>query len=130
MNKIEPIWGNKFINLISQSSMGLNLSRGKPVRYYSSDRIAQLMGNGLLTFVDTNTFFGDFFTNKEIITYNGINDLSYKLNKYKKNIRERKLIARNGRNKYTKYFNSSIVCDFIINKTFDLNSKKRFLWEK
>ena len=40
--------------------MALNLSRGKPVKYYSSDRIAQLMGNGLLTYIhsDTNlTFF-------------------------------------------------------------------------
>jgi len=130
MYKIEPIWGDRFISLLSQSSMGLNLSRGKPVKYYSSDRIAQLMGNGLLTFVDTKTFFGDFFTNKEIITYNDINDLSYKINKYKKNNTERKTIARNGREKYMKYFNSSIVCDFIINKTFDLGNKKRFLWEK
>ena len=24
--------------------MGLNLSRGKPIKYYSSDRIAQLYG--------------------------------------------------------------------------------------
>ena len=130
MYKIEPIWGDRFISLLSQSSMGLNLSRGKPVKYYSSDRIAQLMGNGLLTFVDTKTFFGDFFTSKEIITYNDINDLSYKINKYKKNNTERKTIARNGREKYMKYFNSSIVCDFIINKTFDLGNKKRFLWEK
>ena len=32
--------------------MGLNLSRGEPLKYYSSDRIAQLMGNGLLTFIN------------------------------------------------------------------------------
>ena len=81
MNQKEPIWGDKFIYLLSQSSMGLNLSRGKPVKYYSSDRIAQLMGNGLLTFVDKDTFFGDFFSNKEIITYKDIDDLTYKLNK-------------------------------------------------
>ena len=28
----------------------------KPMKYYSSDRIAQLLGNGLLTFVDENMF--------------------------------------------------------------------------
>jgi len=130
VNGNEPIWGDKFIRVLSQSSMGLNLSRGKAVKYYSSDRIAQLMGNGLLTFIDKNTFYGDFFTNKEIITYNNINDLSYKLNKYKKDIKERKLIAKNGRNKYIKFFNSNLICEFIIDKTFGFTNKKKFLWEK
>jgi hypothetical protein len=130
VNGNEPIWGNKFIEVLSQSSMGLNLSRGKAVKYYSSDRIAQLMGNGLLTFIDKNTFYGDFFTNKEIITYNDINDLSYKLNKYKKDVRERKIIAKNGRNKYIKFFNSKVISEFIIDKTFGFTNKKKFLWEK
>ena len=130
VNGNEPIWGDKFIEVLSQSSMGLNLSRGKAVRYYSSDRIAQLMGNGLLTFIDKNTFYGDFFTNKEIITYNNIDDLSYKLNKYKKDIKERKSIAKNGRNKYIKFFNSKLISEFIIDKTFGFTNKKKFLWEK
>ena len=130
MNEREPIWGDIFINLLSKSSMGLNLSRGKAVKYYSSDRIAQLMGNGLLTFIDQNTFYGDFFSNKEIITYSDMNDLSYKINKYKKDNNERKLIAKNGKNKYMKYFNSNIVCKYIINRTFDLSEKENFLWEK
>ena len=130
MNKKEPIWGDEFIRTISNSSMGLNLSRGYPVKYYSSDRIAQLMGNGLLTFIDKNTSYGDFFTKEEIILYKGIDDLSYKLNKYKKDKNQRKLIAKNGKYKYMKYFNSNLVCEFIINKTFELNSKNKFLWEK
>jgi glycosyltransferase involved in cell wall biosynthesis len=130
MNEREPVWGDNFINLLSKSSMGLNLSRGKPVKYYSSDRLAQLMGNGLLTFIDKNTFYSDFFSNKEIITYKDMNDLSYKINKYKKDISERKLIAKNGKQKYMKYFNSNIVCKYIINKTFDLGGNNNFLWEK
>ena len=52
--------GDEFLEKISQSKMGLNLSRGKPVKYYSSDRIAQLMGNGLLTFIDKKTHYSDF----------------------------------------------------------------------
>ena len=131
MNQREPIWGDKFIKIISKSSMGLNLSRGQPVKYYSSDRIAQLMGNGLLTFIDKRTLYGDFFTNKEIILYKDINDLSYKINKYKKDHLDRKLIAKNGKKKYMKFFNSNIVCEFIINKTFQVEYKKnKFLWEK
>ena len=60
MFKRQPVWGDEFLEKISQSKMGLNLSRGKPVKYYSSDRIAQLMGNGLLTFIDKKTHYSDF----------------------------------------------------------------------
>ena len=84
MNKVQPIWADQFLQKISNSYMGLNLSRGKPIKYYSSDRIAQLVGNGLLTFIDEKTFLSDFFSDKEIIFYKNIEDLSLKLNKYKK----------------------------------------------
>ncbi len=130
MNNIQPVWGNNFINAISNSQMAINLSRGKPVKYYSSDRIAQLLGNGLLTFVDIKTRFNDFLSENEIIFYSDINDLIYKLKKYKKDKKETKRIARNGRNFYLKHFNSTIVSDFILSKMFDYKSKNKFIWEK
>ena len=129
MNNVQPIWANQFLKKISNSYMGLNLSRGKPIKYYSSDRIAQLVGNGLLTFIHENTFLNDFFSNKEIIFYKNINDLSEKLNKYKKDKKNGKKIAREGRKKYLKYFNSDLVSDFILTKTLDLKRKNSYLWE-
>ena len=126
----QPIWGDEFINRISNSSMGLNLSRGKCVKYYSSDRIAQLMGNGLLTFIDEKTHYNDFFSNKEIVTYKDLTDLSYLLQKYKKDKKQRKLIAKNGKIKYMKYFNSNIVSKYIVERTMDIKISKDYLWLK
>ena len=130
MNNVQPIWGDQFIKKISNSFMGLNLSRGRPIKYYSSDRIAQIIGNGLLTLIDEKTYLSDFFSNKEMIFYKDMNDLSEKIHKFKVNIKEGKKIARNGKLKYFKYFNSSIVSDFIINRTFDTKFKKRPIWSK
>ena len=130
MNNIQPIWAENFINKISNSYMGLNLSRGKPIKYYSSDRIAQIMGNGLLTFIDEKTFLNDFFSKDEMIFYKNIDDLSYKLNKYKKDKKNGKKIAKKGKQKYFKYFNSTIVSDYIISKIFDLKSNNKFIWNK
>jgi glycosyltransferase involved in cell wall biosynthesis len=130
MNNVQPIWGDNFIKAVSKSRMGINLSRGEPVKYYSSDRIAQLLGNGLLTFIDKKTCFNDFLSNKEIVFYKDINDLSYKINKYKKDIKQARSIAKNGRDTYLKNFNSTIVADFILSKTFDYKSKNKFIWEK
>ena len=128
INDREPIWGDEFINTISKSSMGLNLSRGRPVKYYSSDRIAQLMGNGLLTFIDKKTFYHDFFSKDEIVTYNNISDLTYLIQKYKRDHKQRKFIAKNGKMKYMKYFNSNIVCKYIIEKTFETKMSSNYLW--
>ena len=115
---------------ISNSSMGLNLSRGKPIKYYSSDRLAQLLGNGLLTFIDKRTSFSDFLSKDQIIFYKDLNDLSYKLNKYKKDNKERKRIAKNGKKFYLKELNSTLVADFILSKTLDYKSKNKFVWSK
>ena len=128
MHEKQPVWADNFINAISQSKIGLNLSQGKAAKYYSSDRFAQLIGNGLLVMIDEKTKFNDFFSNDEIITYKNINDLAEKINKYSNDDNIRKKIAKKGRNKYFKYFNSTLVADFIIKKTFLIKHKK-FYWE-
>jgi glycosyltransferase involved in cell wall biosynthesis len=128
INNIQPIWADDFINKISKSKMAINLSQGKAIKYYSSDRIAQLMGNGLLVFVDEKTKFSNFFNKKEIVTYKNISDLAKKIKKFTNNNNLRMKIAKNGRNKYFKYFNSTLVAEYILNKTFNIPTKKYF-WE-
>ena len=129
MDNNQPVWADNFINKISKAKMGLNLSQGKPVKYYSSDRFAQLIGNGLLVFVDEKTKFRNFLNNNEIVTYKNIKDLANKIIKFNKNNFLRKKIAKNGREKYHKYFNSKSIAKYIIDKTYK-NKKNKFFWEK
>ncbi len=128
MHEKQPVWADNFTNVVSQCKIGLNLSQGKTAKYYSSDRFAQLVGNGLMVLIDQKTQFDDFFNNNEIVTYKDINDLSEKIIKYSQDDKLRKKIAKNGRDKYFKYFNSTIIADFIIKKAFNVNHKK-FYWE-
>ena len=130
VNNIQPIWADNFKQSISNSKMGLNLSQGKSIKYYSSDRITQLIGNGLLTFIDKKTQLNKFFKNDEVIFYNSLNDLSKKIIKYSNNNKLRSKIARNGQNKYLKYFNSKKVAEFIINKTLNAKTNTSFYWSE
>ena len=129
INNIQPIWADSFYKVIEKSKMGLNLSQGKPIKYYSSDRITQLVGNGLLTFIDEKTQFGDFFNKDELIFYNSISELSEKIIKYSLDDKERIKIAKKGKYKYFKYFNSSLVAKYILSTTFGDN-KLKYLWDK
>ena len=124
----QPIWSDDFLNCLSQNKIGLNLSQGKSSNFYSSDRLSQLIGNGLMVVIDEKTKIGSFFNKNEIVTYKNISDLSEKLIKYSYDNKKRIEIAKNGRSKYFKYFNSKEIADYIINKTFE--KKKQYYWEK
>ena len=124
-----PVWSESFYSAISRSSMAINLNRGKPKKYSSSNRIGSLIGNGLLTFIDYKKKFDHFFNKNEIIFYHDKFDLSEKLNFYKKNSKERSRIAKNGQNKYFKLFNEKEVAKYILNRSFDLNDYQP-IWER
>ena len=78
MNGVQPIWADQYLKNISNSKMGLNLSRGSPIKYYSSDRITQIIGNGLVTLIDEKTFYRDFFRNNEMVFYSKLDQLAEK----------------------------------------------------
>ena len=130
MNNIQPIWADLYFKTIANSKMGLNLSRGSPIKYYSSDRITQIIGNGLVTLIDEKTHYQDFFDNDEMVFYKNLNDLSEKIEKLSRDEKLRKEIGKKGRDKYLRFFNSNLVADFIINKTLNIDTKYKYLWHK
>ena len=129
IKKKQPIWADHYFKVIANAKMGLNLSRGSPVKYYSSDRIVQIVGNGLVTLIDEKTQYSDFFSNKEMVFYKNTNDLSAKIIEIANDEKLRKSIAKKGKEKYFKYFNSTIVADYIIKKTFGINDNSKYYWE-
>tara|TARA_Y100001935_G_C17139104_1_gene424574 strand:+ start:59 stop:625 length:567 start_codon:yes stop_codon:yes gene_type:complete len=117
IGKQEPVWGNEFYKSLINSKMALNLSRGEPTKHYSSNRIASLMGNGLLVFVDKKVKMGSFFNSNEIVSYDNVDDLAEKIKFYKKNDKLRIKIAKKGKEKYFKLFNEVKITKYIIDKS-------------
>ena len=130
IKKVQPIWADHYFKTIQNAKMGLNLSRGDAIKYYSSDRITQIIGNGLVCLIDEKTQYNNFFNSNEMVFYKNIDDLSEKILKISKDEKLRKKIAMNGKKKYMKYFNSDLVAQFIINKTLDLRVNTKNFWEK
>jgi len=130
INNVQPIWADHYFKTIANAKMGLNLSRGATIKYYSSDRITQIVGNGLVCLIDEKTQYRNFFNNDEMIFYKNISDLSEKISKIAKDDRLRRKIAKKGKEKYMKNFNSVKVAQYIINKTLNISDKKSYLWER
>ena len=130
IKKIQPIWADHYFKTIQNAKMGLNLSRGDAIKYYSSDRITQIIGNGLVCLIDEKTQYNNFFNSNEMVFYKNVSDLSEKIIRISKDEKLRKKIAKNGKKKYMKYFNSDLVAQYIINKTLDIKVKTKNYWEK
>ena len=128
IDKVQPIWADHYFKTISNAKMGLNLSRGEAIKYYSSDRITQIVGNGLVCLIDEKTKYRDYFENNEMVFYKNENDLSEKILKISRDEKLRRSIGKKGKIKYMKYFNSTKVAEFIVNKTLNLKDKKKFYW--
>ncbi len=126
----EPKWNYDFTNELMISKTALNLSRGGPNKYASSNRIASLMGNGVIPFIHAKVRYQDFFDNGEIITYNDHKDLINKLINIINKPKELKLRSIKSKKSYFNYFQNNIVADFIINRTFNIKKKYKYVWTK
>ena len=94
LNNVQPIWADHYFKTISNAKMGLNLSRGEAIKYYSSDRITQIVGNGLVCLIDEKTGYRDYFSNDEMVFYKNLSDLSEKIKKISRDDKLRRKIAK------------------------------------
>jgi hypothetical protein len=126
----QPVWGDQYYKRLSQSKMALNLSRGLPFKWYSSDRISSFIPNGITTFIDRATKLDDFFSDDEVVFYKNINDLGNLINELKNNDKKRRSIGQKGRVKYNTHFNSTKVAKFIFEKTLNLKLSEKYFWDR
>ena len=109
--------------------MGLNYNRGKPIKYYSSDRICSLIANGLLTFLQKNYQYEDFFDNKiHAIYYSNHLDLIEKIKIYSKDYKQRYKIAFNGKKRYFELFENTLVTKYMIEKILERKISYKLPW--
>jgi len=114
----KPKWNYQFMDELSKCKMALNLSRGKPIKYTSSNRIASLVGNGIYTFVDEKTKFNDFFDENEVGSYKSEDDLGNKIENLLSSEKKIDTYGKNGKKKYFKLFNNVKISKEIIDKVF------------
>ena len=110
----KPKWNYDFFEELLKSKMALNLSRGKPLKYTSSNRIAALIGNGIYTFIDKKNKFDDFFSEDQVGSYKSIDDLGAKIEKLKSNPQLINKYGKAGREMYFKLFNNKNISKKII----------------
>ena len=136
-NQTPPLRGYAFIEAISQSAIGLNLSQyisdggasTQATRYlYSSDRIGQLMGNGCLTFISDQFSLQEILSDQEAVFFGDTEDAVDKVDFYTKNVKERQRIAHNGWVKAHRDFNERLVAQFVVERLCGQPLSHAYAW--
>jgi len=123
-----PLTGAAYLDFLGSAKMGLNISRRNDVELYSSDRIAQLLGNGLLTFCPRVPGFDRLFTEEEIVYFDTIDDLLEKIFYYHKHDTERRTIAEKGWKKVHAACSSERVTRYMLELLFHQRSSSDYEW--
>ena len=129
-DNIQPVWGAEFEREISKSPISLNLSRKPHLKYYSSDRISQYLGNGSCIFVDKNSQLEDLFSNDEVVYFDStdLNDFGKKINYYVNNKDEAKRIAKKGWERGHKSYNEKIVTNYFLDIAINKKPSIEYSW--
>ncbi len=123
-----PVWGDAYDAVLAGSKMGLNLNKEEGWPLYSSDRIAQLMGNGLLTCIWDKGEMRRLFTDEQVLFFKDATEFSRKIRKFHENDTMRQTIALNGYKYYHEHFSAERVVQFMIDTTFDLPHSHNYIW--
>lgn len=125
-----PVWGEAYDAIIAGSKMALNLNREEGWSLYSSDRISQLLGNGLLTFIWDKGEMRRLFNDEQVVFFKNEEELSKKIKYFQAEDEDRQTVAAAGRNYYQQHFSAQQVINFIIETTFEQPYTTDYPWAK
>ena len=122
------IWGAAYEEVLATSKMSLNLNRREGDKWYSSDRIAHLMGYGILTFQSSKNQMQSFFTDNETVWFDSAADLADRILFMQANDGVRSRIASAGREKYHRLFNGARVLRFMVETLLGQPYSESYEW--
>lgn len=119
---------NDYQDALATAAMGLNLSRINDTYLYTSDRLAHIMGNGQLAFVDSRVGYQDLFDKDEMAFYTEPADLYEQITYYKKNPKARMKVAQKGWEKYHRLFNEQVIAKYVMDLAMDTFNAEDYPW--
>jgi len=137
-NETGGLWGADYMKAMGRSKCGLNLSReregplnlAKPedLYIYSSDRVTQLTGNGVLAFTHEQYSLDKLFTEDEMVFYKSNDDLIDKIAHFLENEDGRRRIAKNGWEKAHRDLNERLAAGYIEDMLFREKLSHPYIW--
>jgi hypothetical protein len=113
---------------LESAAIGFNLSRRNDYFLYSSDRVAQMCGNGQAILMDRATGYQNILGEDEFAFFSTVEELIEQTRRLKADNDNRRKRAAAGRAHYHSLFNEQIVARYILDVAFDKVRKADYPW--
>jgi hypothetical protein len=110
--------------------MGLNLNRQEGDYLYSSARLAQLMGNGILAFIHRAGNMQELIGEDRAVLFESNEELAKKVRHYNNDDAARREVASKGREFYREHFSSDLIAQYIVDVTMGSSHRNTHIWER
>ncbi|MBM3487649.1 MAG: glycosyltransferase family 1 protein [Alphaproteobacteria bacterium] len=125
----EPhIQGDAYQRLLETSRLGLALSKRNDRHLYASDRLAHLMGNGVLALLDRASGYDTLFGDDEIAFYESEPALVARIAALRADGREARAIAERGARRYHDLFDERRVARYLVEAVFGTLRPEAWPW--
>ena len=125
----EPgVWGRDYERFLSQSKMGLNLNRQEGLHWYSSARMAQMIGNGLLVFTHADARFNQLLPEESVVYFSDRDELLTRIRDFHHDNDKRRHWAANARRFFHQEINSTLYAQYIVEASLGLPFSHSYVW--
>ena len=126
----KPVWGRDYDRALADTKMGLNLNRQEGHHWYSSARMAQLGGNGILQFTHSSPRFDELFPSESIVYFNDESDLLSNVREFQHNDDKRKAWAGQTRTFFHQEMNNALNAQYIVEASLAIPFSHDYVWAR
>ncbi|MEM1432730.1 MAG: glycosyltransferase [Pseudomonadota bacterium] len=127
-NGVPGVWGLDYDRALADSRMGLNINRQEGDYWYSSARMAQLGGNGLLVFTHADNGFQDLFPPESIVYFHAAEDLAAQIAEFHSDDDRRRARAARTRRFFHEELSSERYARYIVETATERPLSERYAW--
>ena len=125
-----PVWGRDYDRALSETRMGLNLNRQEGDYWYSSARMAQLAGNGILQFTHSAPRFDELLPPESVVYFDDRDNLLAKIREFHNNDDKRKAWAARTRDFFHAEINNTLNAQYILEASLEIPFSHNYVWAR
>ncbi|RLT91755.1 MULTISPECIES: glycosyltransferase [unclassified Ketobacter] len=125
-----PVWGRDYDRALANTRMGLNLNRQEGDYWYSSARMAQLAGNGILQFTSAEPRFDELLPAESAVYFKDEDDLLSKIREFHHDDAKRQAWAARAREFFHTEMNSKLYAQYILEAALQIPFSHDYVWAR
>lgn len=123
-----PVWGRDYDRALAQTRMGLNLNRQEGHHWYSSARMAQLAGNGILQFTHSGPCFDELLPPESVVYFDDEADLVNKVRQFHGDDAMRRAWAEQAWAFFHQEMNNTLYAQYILEAAVQQPFSHEYVW--